>query len=1618
MHRGSIRQITGPGAIDLEGEMAYAINFSADDPVRILRGVRFLPDTQAIPGAKLVGPQQVTPWQNRPEFGSSVDAQVLEELCQDIRWANSGGGERLRASLAVRPGEEYQLQILISANTSEDRRWDIRIDGAPAVDEITSLGASPGQSYSAGRATLYTARVLASSDVLVIEMGNLFGQNDGGDRNPIWQALTLERLFIPPTPEDVRLTSDQFFPTQTSPVGRFEVQDRKLGASHELNLVAGAGDEDNAKFVTRGTDLHLGDFDFRSVPAGTSFAIRVRATDTADATRWLERTFRVTVAAPHPPSGLRLDATSISDLAVPGATVALLEAVDADAFDVHRFALVPGAGDQDNALFRIADHRLELARSPAPGQPEARLRLGTVDQSGLTYETPVVLPWVAPQVRINEILASQVSGVSDEADQPQEWIEIANELAQHVDLTGWRLTDDLKAPDKWTFPSQAILPGGFVVVLADGRGSSPAGSTNLHASFSLDAAGESVALLKPGGTRPASTLEFPEQFPGVAYGVGHQGGTGYLPTPTPGATNGMRAVAGRNVVTFSRARGFYDAAFDLELDATLPASTIRYTVDGTVPTATTGSAYTGPIRVTPNTSSAIRGTRVVRAIALHPEAAYAPISTHTYLFVTGAVDRAVDALVNQSRLVTSITRHATYGPLLPDAFRALPAVSVLLPQGPTTRERRGSVELFDPGQREPGFQIDCGIAATGTSSLGSPKLSMAARFRVEYGASRLRYPVFAQGSMFPERAADSFKELRLRSHSHDTFYWLGTREFPPTPYGTPSVNRNGDAQLVRNLWMDEMQLKMGQPGKHGRQVHLFLNGSYHGIYHLHEHADEDFMASYFPGVADDYHSTGATLGGSDHGDGDTWDKVWSRLKGSVGNYADARRWIDVTNLCDYLVLSFYAGNDWDWTAQHNWSAAGPRLPDQGGWKFFQQDSDISLQDAGADCTDQDVPDGLFNALMRHADFRALFRDRVVRHCFRDGALTPGPAAALYDARMNELRLAIIAETARWQPSSSVAALPWDRDQEWTTEWNYFRQTFFPQRTTRFLLQLRRHSGWWPADPPTLSLPPGRVPAGSAISFSTLTRTVYFTTDGSDPRLPGGGINPRARSSTSSVVQDSVAIIDQPTVLRARAYTGTDWSGLVDAYYVPEGIAPASVLNLVISEIHYHPLDNAETEFVELLNTSAAPLDLSGVRLAGAVDFAFPPAVFLRAGERQVVCKNLAAFDARYLAANSPYFRGEFSRVGPWEGSLSNGGETLEVLDQDGRRILACVYGTTASWPRRADGGGSSLELIGDETVPSGAEARSGWIGDGRHWRASADVHGSPGFRGTTTPPSVVFNEILATPRAGDTDVIELLNRSDAFVDLGGWMLSDSAGNYRKYRFPEPTRVPAGGRWVLREDDFANPANPASLVAFGLNGDGDQLHLVRANPRGDLLRFEDEVRYAALPVGTSIGRFPDGTGPWVWLQTATWGTENSRPVPGYEAWAKATLTGATGVESLSPEADDDLDGVANFSRYAFVLEPGSAEPSPLRLHPASAGSGDLEIEQRTRTGAADVAYRFEVSNDLARWLTLPDGFLVLSQIPQPDGATLIRLRLRPNPAIPAPASPPPLPYFLRVRAEPK
>ncbi len=195
---GTVSQFTGPGDLNLDpANVVYAVNFSNNDGPRTVGGVTFDPDTAAPAGFSSVGPNEVTPWQNKPEYGPTTDDNELEEIMADIRWANAGPGQTLQADMDVNVGTDYRLQLLISGNHQETRQWDIQVEGMDAVDELSSLGIVSGgvvPTYDPGSSVLYEYEFTAGDDQLNVVMGNLFGDNAGGDRNPIWQGVILSEI--------------------------------------------------------------------------------------------------------------------------------------------------------------------------------------------------------------------------------------------------------------------------------------------------------------------------------------------------------------------------------------------------------------------------------------------------------------------------------------------------------------------------------------------------------------------------------------------------------------------------------------------------------------------------------------------------------------------------------------------------------------------------------------------------------------------------------------------------------------------------------------------------------------------------------------------------------------------------------------------------------------------------------------------------------------------------------------------------------------------------------------------------------------------------------------------------------------------------------------------------------------------------------------------------------------------------------------------------------------------------------------------------------------------------------------------------------------------------------
>jgi len=89
----------------------------------------------------------------------------------------------------------------------------------------------------------------------------------------------------------------------------------------------------------------------------------------------------------------------------------------------------------------------------------------------------IIKPSLAQDLRINELMSSNISVFQDEDGEYHDWIELYNGTDSAVDLAGYSLSDNPDSLSRWTFPEAVIAPGQYLVVYCSGKDRFP---TNSH----------------------------------------------------------------------------------------------------------------------------------------------------------------------------------------------------------------------------------------------------------------------------------------------------------------------------------------------------------------------------------------------------------------------------------------------------------------------------------------------------------------------------------------------------------------------------------------------------------------------------------------------------------------------------------------------------------------------------------------------------------------------------------------------------------------------------------------------------------------------------------------------------------------------------------------------------------------------------------------------------------------------------------------------------------------------------------------------------------------------------------------------------------------------------------
>ena len=90
------------------------------------------------------------------------------------------------------------------------------------------------------------------------------------------------------------------------------------------------------------------------------------------------------------------------------------------------------------------------------------------------------------------------------------------------------------------------------------------------------------------------------------------------------------------------------------------------------------------------------------------------------------------------------------------------------------------------------------------------------------------------------------------------------------------------------------------------------------------------------------------------------------------------------------------------------------------------------------------PQTLHARLLQNKEYKQRFIDRAYKHFENDGVFTPDAAQARFEARVAQIDMAIIAESARWGDAQSGSA--YTKDNAWLPEIERVYDQFFPYRT--------------------------------------------------------------------------------------------------------------------------------------------------------------------------------------------------------------------------------------------------------------------------------------------------------------------------------------------------------------------------------------------------------------------------------------------------------------------------------------------------------------------------------------------------------------------------------------------
>ena len=518
---------------------------------------------------------------------------------------------------------------------------------------------------------------------------------------------------------------------------------------------------------------------------------------------------------------------------------------------------------------------------------------------------------------------------------------------------------------------------------------------------------------------------------------------------------------------FSITSGVVQSPFSLELDAKKAAS-VYYTLDGTTPTPEKAQKYNGPI--------SIETTTVVRACAADSSGRTGRIVSGAWIFLDQVAGQSLPPNWPKSlseadpttgglrefpldpQLHSAESKVAPTGSDLVDSLKSAPIV--VLSVDPD--QLFGEDGIYRKSSQVPARKVPAEVVwmdgTKGTSgSVGRASLAVSGQSSRSHFVT-LKHSLRVSLSQTTDvgeifgKPAFPCRQFLLRQPTQDS--WA---------VGGPWNIRRAGAKYVTDSWASAWLGSQGQQSLAHRWVHVFLNGTYWGVYDAVEQHDAAYGARHgFKGpihLVEPDTETGSSnvrpIIGSATGWTETLQGLRQAMVGGAATtdkaWASAAANMDVPGFIDYMLWNWWLANG-DWPAR-NWLASHGG----GKWSLLSWDAEMALPMDGDVPNmalrieaDQRGPGAAFVLLCHWADFRRQVTQRLAALTADAGPLGPARISASWERALGDFRPLALSESLRWGALYQVPPLA---PADWEKAVARVSRKFLPERSATLVSEV-------------------------------------------------------------------------------------------------------------------------------------------------------------------------------------------------------------------------------------------------------------------------------------------------------------------------------------------------------------------------------------------------------------------------------------------------------------------------------------------------------------------------------------------------------------------------------------